>query len=251
MKPTKDVFGEIIQQYHQGLPCSEVIERSDGYVSSNSLEKYFKEYKNWDKIDKVAMTHASGLTLDIGCGAGKHAIYLQEQGLDVIAVDSSRKCVEVAKAQGVRNSRVHAIEDIHTLKNQSFETVLLLGANLGLLGSRSKAKRTLKSLYQATTPAAKIIGTTVDYTTTTEKAHKLYQKKNLERKRLAGTVRMRIRWKDMVGEWFDYLLLTESDLRSVLQGTGWEISEVISNEDSPNQGYILTKLRPATPKSTW
>ena len=37
--------------------------------------------QNWHLTEKKAIKYARGRVLDIGCGAGRHALYLQDKGL--------------------------------------------------------------------------------------------------------------------------------------------------------------------------
>ncbi|MDG6899020.1 MAG: class I SAM-dependent methyltransferase [Nitrososphaerota archaeon] len=45
-----------------------------------------------------------GKVLDVGCGAGRVALYLQGWGLDVVGVDNSPFALRVARLRGVRNT---------------------------------------------------------------------------------------------------------------------------------------------------
>jgi SAM-dependent methyltransferase len=236
-----DAFGAAMRQYQKDGSAKEVIERSDGYISSNDLGKYFDHYSNWNRLDQSIIARASGKILDIGCGAGRHSLYLQEQGFDVLGIDSSPGCVSVASKQGVSNTQTLAIENLLQVHNPPFDSVLLLGANLGLLGSISKGRRILKSLASITSPAARIIGTTNDYSRTTDPRHIAYHQYNRNRSRLPGTVTIRVRWCEYISEWFDYVLFTKEDLQVILHGTSWELSDTLQTTTGIQCGYILQK----------
>ena len=236
-----DAFGAAIRQYQKDGSAKEVIERNDGYISSNDLRKYFDRYSDWNDCDRSIIAHAKGRILDIGCGAGRHSLYLQEQGFDVLAIDSSPGCVAVASDRGVSNTQTLAIENLQHVHKPPYDSVLLLGANLGLLGSKSKGRRILKSLTSITSPAAQIIGTTNDYSQTTDPKHLAYHQYNRNRKRLLGTATIRVRWSEYISEWFDYVLFTKEDLLDTLRGTSWELAETIQTTNGIQCGYILQK----------
>jgi hypothetical protein len=62
-----------------------LIEQDDGFISvSNGPGIYFAEFDDWHPAEQEAMNFAFGRVIDIGCGAGRHALYLQDKGLDVL-----------------------------------------------------------------------------------------------------------------------------------------------------------------------
>jgi hypothetical protein len=62
-----------------------------------------------------------------------------------------------------------------------------------------------------------------------------YHKLNKKRGRMAGQLRVRIRFRKCVGRWFDYLIVSKKEMGEILKGTGWKIREFI---DSDNSAYI-------------
>ena len=76
-----DAFGHAFQDNWQGVGGeSAVIEREDGYVDVDHVGNYFSEHDHWPPHQQKAMQYVVGRVLDIGCGAGRHALYLQRQG---------------------------------------------------------------------------------------------------------------------------------------------------------------------------
>ena len=62
----------------------EVVERDDGYVTTGDAARYFAEPDVWPRLDRWACDRAHGRVLDVGAGAGRHALLLQERGHAVI-----------------------------------------------------------------------------------------------------------------------------------------------------------------------
>lgn len=58
-----------------------------------------------DNICNYLMPDRTDLVLDLACGKGRHAIYLNEKGLEVIGVDLSEKNIKEAKRY--ENERLH------------------------------------------------------------------------------------------------------------------------------------------------
>ena len=107
-----DSYGEQLWSYFKtGEPKTEIIERDDGFMSLGKYGGglYFSEYRNWDPIEKEAMKHAKGRVLDIGCGAGRHSLYLQRKGLDVTGIDNSPLAIKVSRLRGLKKTKVMPI----------------------------------------------------------------------------------------------------------------------------------------------
>ena len=93
---------------------------------------FFRPYKNMLKYEKIALKECQGKVLDLGCGAGCHALYLQGKGHDVTAVEISKKSAQVAQARGVAKI---INEDWRNLSLKNFDTVLVLMNGMGLAES--------------------------------------------------------------------------------------------------------------------
>lgn len=229
-----DGYGEQLWSYFKtGEPKSEIVERDDGFLSHGRFggELYFSEYRKWDQIDKAAMKHVKGRVLDIGCGAGRHSLYLQGKGFNVTGIDNSPLAIKVCRARGLKKARLMPIKEIDQFKPNSFDTVIMMGNNFGLFGSFKLAKSLLKKLHRITSPAALIIASTRDPYTTKDPGHLVYHERNRKRGRMPGQLRLRIRFKGYIGNWFDYLLVSKDELTEILNGTGWTIRSFIDGND--------------------
>ncbi len=85
IKPEEDAFGQEMWAHYKGEESSEIVERDDGFfnVTPNNPALYFSEYTDWNVIERKAMELVKGRVLDIGCGAGRHSLYLQKKGFEV------------------------------------------------------------------------------------------------------------------------------------------------------------------------
>ena len=194
MKPERDAYGQEIWNCHQGTSTCEIVERDDGLIDLGSTLPYFEEYKKWRRDEREAIGHARGSVLDIGCGAGRVALHLQQQGSKVLAIDRSPLAIKVARLRGVKSTRVLAIRDIGTLPGR-FDTIVLYGNNFGLFGGMTAGRRLLAAMHRITPPDARIIASTVDPHQTADPIHWAYRQRNLARGRMSGQLRLRCQRK--------------------------------------------------------
>jgi SAM-dependent methyltransferase len=78
--------------------------------------------------------------LDVGCGPGRHARALAEQGIDVLGVDISQRFVDLARDGAPPNARFERLDARHLAFDGEFDAVLSLcqGA-FGLVGTDDSA----------------------------------------------------------------------------------------------------------------
>lgn len=229
-----DAFGQALMDFHQTGKSIMMVERSDGYLDLDQPADYFKQYKDWPDIEKEAIKLVKSPVLDVGCGAGRHSLHLQKKGMDVLGIDQSSLCVELAKSRGLKNCRLLDLKNV-TSDLGMFRTILMLGNNLGLLENRSRARVVLRKFSRITYPDGFIIGEGVNPYRTEDSYHLEYQKQNRKRKKLSGELRLRIRYKNLFGPWFNYLFSSPEELEKILVNTGWKINQII---ESPETMYI-------------
>ena len=222
----KDGYGALLLSSLKtgGQGMFEIAERVDGFIAaSNWPPRYFSEYASWTKRERQAINLAKGRVLDIGCGAGRFSLRLQQKGFDVTGIDNSTGAVKVCKLRGVKNVRLMSIDKIWKFKPGSFATVIMMGNNFGLFGGFKKAKRLLKQMHTITSAEGQIIAEAVDPYQTSEPLHLAYQRRNRAQGRMSGQLRIRIRHQNIVGAWFDYLLVSQKEMKEILAGNGWRI----------------------------
>ncbi|MBN1159811.1 MAG: class I SAM-dependent methyltransferase, partial [Candidatus Diapherotrites archaeon] len=156
----------------------------------------------------------------------------------VVAIDSSPLAIQVCRARGIEDARVLDFEHIDNLKER-FDTVLMLGNNFGLLGSLDKAKKQLAKLYSITNPGAIIIAESKDPYQTDDPVHLDYHKKNKQKRRMSGQLRIRIRYRTYISDWFDYLFASETEVEQIVSNTLWKIEKVFKSEN----GMFVAILR--------
>lgn len=232
MKPEHDAFGRMMWAYYMGKEVCEIVERDDGYFSSHKSPRvYFSEYKDWPLVEQKAMEFVKGRVLDIGCGAGRHSLYLQQKRFDVLGIDSSPLAIKICKLRGLKKAEVMSLEEVN-FKPNSFDTIIMMGGNFGLLGNPMKARRLLKRFHQMTSGNAVIIAETRDPYKTDNPAHLEYHRLNRKAERMSGQTRIRVRFEKTVSEWLEWMMVSKEEMKELLKGTGWKTSDFIESENS-------------------
>jgi SAM-dependent methyltransferase len=235
-----DAFGRQLWDIHGGYPF-QIVERSDGLLAVAPGAMYFHEYADWTPDEREAVDLARGRVLDVGCGAGRHALHLQGRGMDVLGIDVSPLAIELCRERGLGRAEVRDAADVGGLGDGRFDTVLMLGNNLALLGSPRRGRRLLRTLWRITAPGARLIGGNRDPYRTVDPLHLDYHERNRRRGRMPGQIRMRVRHHNLVGPWFDYLFLSREELAALVEGTGWRVARVIGGEEGPGYVAVLEK----------
>ncbi|TYL39736.1 methyltransferase type 11 [Natronococcus pandeyae] len=147
-----DPLGRAMRDYQRGtlgtLRYRDGATTQDGRVA----EYYFESPEHWADeriavLERIA--NRDGPVLDVGCGAGQYACWLQERGLEVTGIDASPHAVEAAREQGLENARVMDMFDL-TFDPGRFATVQVFGTQLGLAASFAGVRELLGSVARIT-----------------------------------------------------------------------------------------------------
>ena len=149
-----DILGTaLLDYYHDNYSEDIITESTISEPDEMPLPYLFRNFKEMPKIEQKALQLANGRTLDVGCGAGNHALYLQEKGIEIDAIDISKGAIEVSKLRGVKNSSQQNLFDI----TQQYDTILLLMNGIGICGKLAKLDLFLKHLKSILMPNGQIL----------------------------------------------------------------------------------------------
>ena len=152
LAPRADGYGRLIFDHYRGLASAEVIERDDGFISTSAgAPAYFAPFEEWPRCERRAIRLARGRVLDVGCGAGRAALHLQERGHEVTAIDLSPLAIKTCRLRGVRDARVLPLTRVSRRLGE-FDTILMFGNNFGLFGNQRRARWLLRRLFGLTSP---------------------------------------------------------------------------------------------------
>jgi len=152
----KDLFGKAILDFQtNNSPEDLITETTISEEDEMSVAYLFRSYNEMPKMEQKALQLAKGRILDVGCGAGSHSLTLQnERSLEVTAIDISPNAIEACTLRGIKDARV---QDVMTLENEKYDTVLLLMNGAGMCGKLKNIPNFLLKLKSLLNPGGQIL----------------------------------------------------------------------------------------------
>ena len=150
----KDLFGKALLDYFEGNYSSDIITSTN--ISTEDilpLPYLFRDFKDMPAIEQTALKQAYGKILDVGCGAGSHSLYLQEQDHDVKAIDISPGAIDVSQKRGVKHVELLNVLD----ENNKYDTLLLLMNGTGVFQTIKEVPKYLEHLKNLLTDKGQIL----------------------------------------------------------------------------------------------
>ena len=235
-----DAFGRALLDALHGRGGCIVVERADGYVETENAAGYLREPADWSERDVMAIDRVAGRVLDVGAGAGCHSLALQAKGDEPLALDTSPGAIEVCRERGVRRTFLGTISALAEEEPEPFDAALLMGNNLGLLGSKEESTVFLDTLRRLLVADGLVVGTCINPYLTEDPAHLAYHQTNREVGRMSGHLTLRARYGLLATDWFNWLLVSPDELTDLAALSGWRVEE--ATEPQP---FYLAVLRPS------
>ncbi|WP_177760725.1 class I SAM-dependent methyltransferase [Flavobacterium sp. I3-2] len=140
----KDLLGKAILDFQtNNNPENVITETTISEPDEMAIAYMFRDFNEMPKLEKQALKLAKGKILDVGCGAGSHALYLKDKGFEVLPIDISENAIKTCELRGLENA---VVQDVLELNNQKFDTILLLMNGTGIFGKLNKVAHYLNHL---------------------------------------------------------------------------------------------------------
>ncbi|KPM31484.1 Methyltransferase [Croceitalea dokdonensis DOKDO 023] len=151
----KDIFGQALldfqaDNYTEDITTFSSLDEEDLIP----LPYLFRSYGEMPALEQTALRHCQGKILDVGCGAGSHSLWLQENGHEVIGLDRSKGAIAVCKQRGLHHT-VHS--NILEYRGTSFDTLLLLMNGIGIAGKLENLDTYLSHFKSLLRPGGQIL----------------------------------------------------------------------------------------------
>lgn len=231
-----DAFGEMLLAYARGAVEFGSIERDDGQVEEHDPALYFTEVSEWGHLERLACELTRGRVLDVGSGAGRHVLHLEALGHQVTGLDPSAGACQVSRSLGCQDISALPVQRAGELE-QTYDTIVMLGNNLALLGSPEQAGPILDQLAAVSRPDTRILGISRDPLVGAQPEHLRYHELNRSRGRPAGQTTLRTCFRGWVDDWFDYWLMSSIELEQTVAPSSWELINI-----TPDPPFYLAEL---------
>lgn len=230
-----DPFGRAIYDFHRSEQDTPLVQRDGEETLEHLIEHFYfdsKESERW--LD----SWIDGPLLDIGAGAGRDALYFQEQH-ETVAIEISEHLVRTMRDRGVRDARqadMFALRE--TFKRDRFRSALAIGTQVGLVGSIEGLRGFLGDLAHVTTADATAVLDCHD--PSCDETATLLGYRSDPAPGLAHRV-MHFEYDGDVDETLLFRLFSPDRLREAAIGTGWEVADI--RYDSDENMYYRAALR--------
>ena len=225
MKRIQDPMGQAILDYWKTGRAEKIRVFSPMFEEDEMpVEILFRKYEDMPAIERHAMDISRGKILDVGAGAGCHALVLQQRGMDVTAIDISPLSVEAMKGRGVQKVLE---QDFYTLEGQ-FDTILLLMNGVGIVGTMERFPLLFRQLESLLAPGGQVLCDSSDLCYIYEDEEGVIDLTDVEG--YYGELTYQLRYKDIIGKPFPWVYVDAETLREKAEENGFEMEVVIQGE---------------------
>jgi len=190
------------------------------------IEVLFRTLEEMPDLEICAIENAKGRVLDVGAGAGVHALEMKKKGCDVLAIDISKGAIEYLKKSGLEVQEI----DFFQLKDQKFDTITMLMNGIGIAGSLANLENTLNHAKSLLNPGGKIVCDSCDIRYLYEDEDgALWVNLNTE---YYGNFRFQMKYKKEIGPWFDWLYVDFDSLFNAAQNIGMKATRIYEKDDN-------------------
>jgi SAM-dependent methyltransferase len=231
--PAEPLAAALVDHYHTGRPRQVAATRADGVCFAIDTQEYFTLEGELAEFDTIAIDRCRGRVLDVGAGAGRHALALQSRGLDVVAIDVSPLCTELCRMRGVVDARtldVLALGSDESLGR--FDTILFGMQTIGVAGGVAPLARLLERLQTGLAKDGEIL---VDSSALRE----AWEGAAADDSPNAGEIVLSTRYRGHIGEPFPWLYLSAAHLEEIAANAGLE-TEILGTVET---GEFLAALK--------
>lgn len=190
------------------------------------VEVFFRDENDYSQLEQIALSFCEGEILDVGACVGAHAGYLQELGMNVTAVETSKEACKILKERGLNNI---INNDYKTINNKRFDTLLLLMNGFGLCGTLDNITSFLKSLKRLLKPGGIVIVDSSDVK---------YIMDEMPKDRYYGEVEFCYEYESIIGDWFPWLYIDSQLLEEKCDENGW-MCNIVYTDDNDQYLAIL------------
>ena len=213
----KDPMGAAILDYQTKGKAGKLSILSSMFEEDEMPVKHlFRNLEEMPMLEQKALSLAKGKVLDVGAGAGCHALALQAQSIAVKAIDISPLSCEAMELRGVMDAECINLFDEHL--ETGFDTILLLMNGTGIAGKIENLPALFNRLKALLNKDGQILIDSSDIKYIYENEDGSFDI-NLNAA-YYGEVDYQMVYKDVKGDSFDWLYVDFPLLKSIAESCG-------------------------------
>lgn len=226
-----DIYGQALSDFYNNK-FTDTLWVNNSYAEAEEMpvDVFFRSQEEMPDIELLALENCRGKILDIGAGAGSHALLLQQHKFDVSAIELSSTACHVMELRGVKKVINTSIFDYEAAR---FDTLLLLMNGIGLCG-------TIQGLRTFLAHARKLLKKDGQLLFDSSDIAYLYAEGIKRPKTYYGEIAFQYEYKATKGEWFKWLYIDQDTLKKVAAEEDWSLEVLMEDE---NDQY-LAKMQP-------
>jgi SAM-dependent methyltransferase len=216
MTAAYDPHGAALLECFRGDAAALLICHQDGVRDDVPAAFWLRE--TIDPLEALALDLCRGRILDVGAGAGLHALELQRRGFDVTAIDIAPECVTIMRERGVRQA---VAADLFGYDDGPFDTIINLCNGLDKVGRLADLPRFLARMRRLLAPGGQLIADSFDLRIGADapRLAELARKEALGR--YFGEIDLRFEYKDRCGAPFSALQVDYQTLARIAGDNRW------------------------------
>ena len=213
----KDPMGAAILDYQKSERVGRLRVLSSMFEEDEMPVKHlFRKVEEMPMLEQKALQLTKGRVLDVGAGAGCHALALQAQSIAVKAIDISPLSCEAMELRGVMDAECINLFDEHL--ESGFDTILLLMNGTGIAGKIENLPALFNRLKALLNKDGQILIDSSDIKYIYENEDGSFDI-NLNAA-YYGEVDYQMVYKDVKGDSFDWLYVDFPLLKSIAESCG-------------------------------
>lgn len=229
----RDVYGEALFDFHTNgvLKSPLLLHSSYGDIEEMPIDVFFRDEEDFPELEFIALSLCDGKVLDVGAGVGSHALFLQEKGFDITALEVSATACNIMRERGVQQILP---EDFFQLKDKQFDTLLFLMNGIGLAGTTDGFRELLRHSKSLLSEKGQLLFDSSDISY-------LYDEYRIQRPaHYFGEIIYQYEYNGNKGEPFKWLYLDQNMLIDIARAENWVV-QILFEDDSDQ---YLVRMEP-------
>jgi SAM-dependent methyltransferase len=230
-----DILGYAMTDHYQGRSTGKLwVHNKYGPKEEMPVLIYFRDMAAMPELEWMALQQCRGKILDIGAGAGSHALALQELGQDITALDISPLLANLMELRGVKKVIRGDFFELPMEATNAYDTLLLLMNGIGLAATLDGLDRFLQKAQRVLSPGGQLLFDSSDIAY-------LYKGKPPKGPGYYGELFYQYEYKRKRSDWFQWLFIDRKTFTRIATKAGWKTEMLY--EDGHDQYLVRCQLR--------